>query len=380
MIPHLWPGGNARVLHAIAPGAVGGAETAVLGLSAGLSGAGVGVVLGVLADASSTPFIERARAEGHEVAVIPAAGRNYPRDWSGLRGLVRQHGIDVVHTHGYRADMMGFLAARSERRPAVSTAHGFTDGTAKNRLNQWLAGRAVRHDDAVIAVSEPLARRLGHMGVPADRIVTIPNAWRPPDVPLPDRAAARARLALPADTAILGWVGRLSHVKGADVAIDAIARMRNPAALLVFVGDGPDRSMLEARSAALGLGSRICFAGMVPSASAVLPAFDGLVLSSRNEGTPMILLEAIHAGVPIVATAVGGVPGLLTEGTALLVPPEDPAALAAALDQVLADSPAAQGRATAARARVATQFSPAEWVSRHLAVYQRVMERRAVEP
>jgi starch synthase len=71
---------------------------------------------------------------------------------------------------------------------------------------------------------------------------------------------------------------------------------------------------------------------------------------------------------------------LLTEGTALLVPPEDPAALAAALDQVLADSPAAQGRATAARARVATQFSPAEWVSRHLAVYQRVMERRAVEP
>ena len=91
----------------------------------------------------------------------------------------------------------------------------------------------------------------------------------------------------------------------------------------------------------------------------------------------MILLETIHAGVPIVASAVGGVPDLLPPGTALLVPPNDPSSLGSAMDEALADPVDAHSRAAAARSRVAEQFSPAEWVSRHLAVYQRVMERRA---
>src|SRR5512147_2273751 len=119
----MWPSGNVRVLHTIAPGPAGGAETAVLGLSAGLAEAGLEVVLAVLADASSAPFVEQARAEGRQVEVIPAPGRAYWRDWSGLRQLVRARRIDLVHTHGYRADMMGFLSGRAERRPVVATAH-----------------------------------------------------------------------------------------------------------------------------------------------------------------------------------------------------------------------------------------------------------------
>jgi len=377
MAPHLWPHGNARVLHAIAPGPVGGAESAVLGLTAGLVEAGVEVVLAVLADASSGPFIERARAEGRKVEVVDAPGRNYLRDWSQLRRIIRVLDPHLVHTHGYRADMMGFLAGRSDGRSIVATAHGFTDGPRKNRLNQWLAMRALERDDAVIAVSTPLATRLASMGVPADRIVTIPNAWRPPSLPPLDRAAARARLGLDGEGLLLGWVGRLSHVKGADIALAALARLRNKSAHLVFVGDGPDRPALEAQAVALGIPSRVRFAGLVPQASSILPAFDVLVLSSRSEGTPIILLETIHAGVPIVATAVGGVPDLLTAGTALLVGPNNPVALSIAMDDALSDRSAADVRASAARARVAEYFSPGEWVSRHLAVYQRVMERRA---
>jgi glycosyltransferase involved in cell wall biosynthesis len=376
MKPHLWPGGNARVMHAIAPGPVGGAESAVLGLTAGLAESGVGVVLAVLADASSAPFIERARAEGRHVEVIDAPGRNYFRDWSELRRVIRVHDIHLLHTHGYRADMMGFLAARSERRPVVATAHGFTDGSRKNRVNQWLAMRALERDDTVISVSAPLAARLASMGVHPERIATIPNAWRPSAAPLLDRATARARLGLDPGLPLLGWVGRLSHVKGADIAIDALAAMRNKSALLVFVGDGPDRPALESRVAELGLAARVRFLGMVPEASSILPAFDALVLSSRSEGTPMILLETIHSGVPIVATAVGGVPDLLPADGAWLVPPNDPLALGSAMDEALADPGAGRDRAAAARVRVAERFSPGEWVSRHLAVYQRVMEHR----
>lgn len=375
MKPHLWPAGDARVLHAIAPGPVGGAESAVLGLTAGLAEAGVGVVLGVLADASSTPFIDRARAEGRQVEVIQAPGRAYWRDWSGLRRLVRDHRIGLVHTHGYRADMMGYLAGRSEGIPVVCTAHGFTDGSAKNRLNQSLANLALRRDSAVIAVSAPLAARLAAAGVDPARIVTIPNAWRPPSAPPFGRDAARASLGLEGAGPLVGWVGRLSHVKGADIALEAMALVRDTGATLVFVGDGPDRAALEAQASALGLGTRARFVGSVPVASAILPAFDALVLSSRSEGTPMILLEAIHAGVPIVASAVGGVPDLVPDGTGLLVPSGDPAALASAVDEVLAHADPARARARAARAHVAERFSPAEWVSRHLSVYQRLMER-----
>src|SRR4249920_2453548 len=114
MTPPLWPGGNVRMLHAIAPGPVGGAESAVLGLTAGLAEGGVEVVLAVLADASSGPFIERARTEGRNVVVIDAPGRNYLLDWSELRRTMRALDLHVMHTHGYRADMMGFLAARSD--------------------------------------------------------------------------------------------------------------------------------------------------------------------------------------------------------------------------------------------------------------------------
>lgn len=377
MEPPVWSASNVRVLQVIAPGPVGGAESAVLGLSQGLVEAGARVVVAALADASSAPFVERARAAGLTTEVLHAPGRNYWRDWHGLRRIMRDHQIRVAHTHGYRADMMGLLAARSSRLPCLATAHGFTLGGAKNRLNQWLAVRALRMDDAVIAVSDPLAVTLRALGVGADRVVPILNAWLPPTGRLPPKHEARARLQLDGEAPVFGWVGRLSMEKGPDVAVAAMARLVHGGARLAFVGGGRERLALEAQVASLGLAKRVHFVGTVPDAATLLAAFDGLVLSSRTEGTPMILLEAIHAGVPIIASAVGGVPHLLAHGTGLLVPSEDPSALAAAMDQVLADPAGALDRATAARARVAAQFSPGEWVSRHLAVYQRVMERSA---
>ena len=378
MNPQLLPHGNVRVLQVIAPGAVGGAESAVLGLSRGLVEAGAQVVIAALADASSGPFIDRARAAGLSVVVLDSPGRNYLRDWYGLRRAVREHRIDVVHTHGYRADMMGLLAADSERVPSLATAHGFTLGSRKNRLNQWLAVRALRRHDAVIAVSDPLSATLRSLGIAAERVVPIRNAWQPPPGPLASRTEARARLQLADDAPVLGWVGRLSPEKGADIAIAAMVLLSHTDCHLAFVGDGRWRPALEAQVAAAGLGSRVHFLGMVPDAAAMLPAFDALVLSSRTEGTPMVLLEAIHAHVPIIASAVGGVPDLLPAGTGLLVPSEDPVALAGAIDQVLADPATAHARAAAAAASVAARFSPSEWVSRHLAVYQRLMEQHAL--
>lgn len=235
--------------------------------------------------------------------------------------------------------------------------------------------RALKRDDAVIAVSQPLADDLAGRGVPPARIDVIPNAWRPPSSPPLDRAAARGALGLAGNGPYLGWVGRLSHVKGADLAIEALAQLRSSDATLVFVGDGPERAALESLATSLGVGDRVRFAGMVAGASTVLAAFDLLVLSSRSEGTPMILLEAMHSQLPIVAAAVGGIPDLLRPSDAVLVPGNDPPALAAGIAAALSDPASAMARAGLAAERVQSSFSAGAWVDRHRAVYQRVMEQ-----
>jgi glycosyltransferase involved in cell wall biosynthesis len=371
------PAGNVRVLHAIAPGPVGGAETAVLSLVQGLKDADVPVVIVALADSSSAPFVERVRDAGVPIEVVRASGRTYWRDWAGIRAAVRHHGLTLIHTHGYRADMMGLLAARTTGVRCLATAHGFTGGDRKNRLNQRLAITALKRHDAVVSVSAPLATVLAKAGIRPERIQTIPNAWRVPSERALDRSVARESLALPATGPVIGWVGRLSPVKGADVAVAAMSAVTTPGLQLVFIGDGPERAALGRQVVQLGLQSRVRFAGARPDAASLLGAFDALVLSSRSEGTPMVLLEASHAGTPIVATAVGGVPDLLGAAGGLLVPPEDPAALAAAIDTVFARPADAHARVASARARIADNYDASVWVGRHVALYHRLLENRS---
>jgi glycosyltransferase involved in cell wall biosynthesis len=283
----------------------------------------------------------------------------------------------VLHTHGYRSDIIGLFAAGGEQIASVATAHGFTWGGWKNRLNQQLQVAALRRHDAVIAVAAPLAGDLARHGVRADRLLTIRNAWRPPAASLPGQREARELLGLSTDGVVVGWVGRLAWVKAPDVALAAFAAANRADATLSFVGDGPDRAALEAAAVRLGLAERVRFHGMVPDAWRALRGFDALLLSSRSEGTPMILLEAMHAEVPIVATAVGGVPDLLDAQTARLVPTADPAGLGEAIAETLRDAPAAAGRAKAARARLEKDFAPEAWIARHIELYRRLVAQTA---
>jgi len=249
--------------------------------------------------------------------------------------------------------------------------HGFTGGGWKNRLYEWVQRRAFRSFDAVVAVSRPLAARLG--GVPASRLEVLPNAWREP-VPALDRAAARAQLGVADDTLHVGWVGRLSAEKGPDVLVEALARLKDLRFTASFLGDGPEQGRLRARGAEVGVSDRLRWHGATDDASRLFPGFDVFVLSSRTEGTPIVLFEAMAAGVPIVATRVGGVGDVVTAAEALLVAPEDPAALAAAIRAVATDRGAAAGRAQSARARLDAQYAPGPWLARYEAIYTRVKE------
>jgi glycosyltransferase involved in cell wall biosynthesis len=141
---------------------------------------------------------------------------------------------------------------------------------------------------------------------------------------------------------------------------------------LHFVGEGRLRSELEAQSEELGLADRVHWHGAIENAASLFSAFDLLLLSSRTEGTPMVLFEAMAAGVPIIATRVGGVPDVVTDSEALLTPAEDPMAIARALDESFAAPGEAQARAGRARARLRTRYASEPWVEAHLNLYREI--------
>ena len=361
-----------RLLQVLTPAPAGGAESVVLTLSAGLRRRGHAVVLVCLVGRGqeSHPIAQQARGLAVEVETLALPTRAYLAERRALLALMRRWQPEAVHTHGYRADVVAGLAARSARIPQVTTAHGFIGGDWRGRFYEWLQLQTARRAAAAVAVSTPIVERYRRAGVAPDRIHLIRNAWSGRE-PLP-RDEARRALGLAPGSPLVGWVGRVSREKGADVLIDALAKLPAARARVAFLGDGPEREGLAARAAALGLADRIHWLGLVPDAGRLASAFDVFVLSSRTEGTPIALLEAMAARLPIVASAVGGVPDVVSKDEAWLVPGEDPAALAAALEAVLADPASARTRGEAARRRLEREFAPEAWLARHEALYRAV--------
>jgi len=361
------------VVHLVAPGEFGGLERVVQLLGRGLRGLGHEVhVVAVVVDARGIePFLAPLQDAGVHTHTIVVPGRSYLRERAAIRDLFRRLCPDVVHTHGYRPDVLDAGVARRLGIPVVTTVHGFTGGGWRNRVYEWLQRRAFRRFAAVVAVSGPLARRLERAGVPRSRIHTVPNAWRQIAPPLGPETARRV-LGIPRDAFAIGWVGRVSYEKGPDILLEALRHAGDVPLTVSVVGGGDMRVALEAKAHGLGLAGRMRWHGAVPDAGRLFPAFDVCVLSSRTEGTPMVLFEAMAAGVPIVATRVGGVPDVVSTTEAALVTPEDPVALATAIRGVYYDRAAAQRRAAAARARLEREFGVAPWLDRYEAIYRLV--------
>ncbi|MGQ0702402.1 MAG: glycosyltransferase [Gemmatimonadales bacterium] len=362
-----------HILHLTAPAPFGGLETVVLSLAAGLRARGHRVTVSAATEEADHPFLTALR-ERSIPALRPPAG--YRQEVAAIRRFAANEGVDILHSHGYRSDVLTFLAGRSPRRRLASTVHGFIPVGVKNRLYQWIQRRTLRRFDAIVAVSRPLYETLTRDGVPPSRLHCIPNVLLPDRPPL-DRRSARRRLGLEEDAPVIGWVGRLSWEKGPDLALKALERIRQLPWTAVFLGEGPDQRALVTQASELGISDRVRWVGTIPRAGDLFAAFDVFLLSSRTEGTPAVLLEAMTAAVPIVATAVGGVPHLLEDGTAGgLVPPDDPEALARALGECLEDRDRAAMRAAKAKARLSRDGGSNGWVSLYEQVYYRLVGDR----
>lgn len=322
---------------------------------------------------SDHPFLMSLHDAGVEADVLAIPDQAYLSERALIRDLCRRYHPAIVHTHGFRPDVLDAPVARRMGVPTVTTVHGFTGGGWKVGIYERIQRFAFRWFDAVVAVSRPLAKELAASGVPTERIHTVPNAYAPTLDPT-DRAAARRKLAIPQDGFVVGWVGRLSSEKGPDVLIDALAHLADIPMRVSLVGDGPARAALGARAAALGVAERITWHGVVRDAASLFRAFDVFVLSSRTEGSPIVLFEAMAAGVPVVASDVGGVPDTLSRGEASLVPPENPRALADAIRDVHGNRERAAARADAARQRLVAQFSVEPWLARYDALYRQIQQ------
>lgn len=360
-----------RVLHVIAPSAVGGLERVVCTLARAQRDASMAVRVAAIVEPTvrDHPVVEELLQSGVGVDVVRVTPRSYLVERRAIAAICTQWRPDLVHTHGYRTDLVDSPVAARLSIPRVSTFHGFTGGDARNRLYEWMERRAGRTMDAVIAVSRPLREQLAASGISSQQLHLVPNAHERRGDFL-DRATAREALGLPAEGVIVGWLGRLTKEKGPDVFVDAMRLLRGEDIAAAVIGEGRERASLEQRARDQ---AKVSFHGLIANAGRYLPAFDVFVLSSRTEGTPMVLFEAMDAGVPVVATRVGGVPEVVRAVDALLVDAERPSAVADAIRGVIRDRHAARLRVESARRRLVAEYGSHKWVEQYEAVYRQVI-------
>ncbi len=359
----------------VAPAKIGGLERVVCGLAAGHAARGheTHVVAVFTESFERHPFVQLCQDLGVRLVPMQVGRRRYFRERRQVAQILMKLQPDVVHSHSYRPDVIDAPVARRLGIPTVTTVHGFTGGPWKNRVYESVAQRAFRKFDAVVVVAAPIAERLVAGGVGAERIHVVRNAWVRTVKPL-DRAAARRALGVGPGEFHIGWVGRMGREKGADIFIEALSKLEHIPFTASLVGDGPERPRLQRMAKRGKVAGRIHWHGRLDDAGRLFAAFDVFVLSSRTEGTPMALFEAMSCGVPVVATRAGGVPDVVSENEALLVPSEDPTALARAIGSVRADGAAASSRAIAARCRLESEFAVAPWLAAYERIYSSVHE------
>jgi glycosyltransferase involved in cell wall biosynthesis len=321
------------VAHLTASTFYGGPERQMLGLARQLPPQIASVFLSFSEGRRCEAFLATAREQGHQALALV---HDTPRLWAAARELTKELGrleADVLCCHGYKANLIGRLAARRLAIPAVAVSRGWTAESWKVRLYEALDRFHLRWMDRVVCVSEGQAERVRRAGVCPERVVVIRNAIDPErfaDVDL--RYCQQLQDFFPAPRrCIVGAAGRLSPEKGFEVFVRAAERIaaRDRSLGFVHFGGGPLREELARRVEAAGLQDTFVFAGHRPDLDQFLPFLDLVVLPSFTEGLPNVVLEAFAAGVPVVATAVGGTPEVVEDGVnGYLVPSGDDEALA----------------------------------------------------
>jgi len=329
----------------------------------------------------SNAFLDAVRAAGIELDIICERGRFDSSVLAELRKIIARRHPDIIQTHAPKSHFLVRWAGFNRGRRWIAFHHGDTAEDLKMRLYTQLDRWSLRAADHSVTVCEPFADVLVSRGVRRERLQIVPNAMAAaPSVAKEEIDALRDRLALSPDARVILSVGRLSTEKGhADLLAAIRILLRDHPKLtikLILVGEGIERPALERAASAPELASSVVFVGHCSNVWPYYSLADVFVLPSHSEGSPNALLEAMAAGVPIVACKAGGVPETVENGSsALLVPPANPPAMASALARVLEDPALAINLVSNAAERLAKRFSPELRYQTLLGVYRSAKER-----
>jgi glycosyltransferase involved in cell wall biosynthesis len=279
--------------------------------------------------------------------------RGDPRMIRHFAARVAGAGVDVLQTHGYKPNVLASLLPLRTRKPWVAFLHGETWDSTKVRAYAAIERIAVRRATRVAVMSKAMAARAERYGIPPARIRVVYNAC------LSTPAASRG-IAPESDRPLVAVVGRLSPEKGVDIALEVHARVRRsiPSAVLAIAGEGPERPTLERLARELGVASAVEWLGYRDDVGEIYDRAHVLLLPSRSEGMPNVCLEAMGSGIPVVASAVGGLPELVTNGwSGFLAPVGDVEGLATATARLLKYPSLRRECGQRARADVQERFS-----------------------
>ena len=328
---------------------------------------------------SSTVIVSAAKAAGIDAVALPCRGW---LDWNaiqGLKSLIEEENIEILHCHEPKSRLYGAIVSRMTGIPIVATHHLWTGQNLRTRLVESIDAAVLHGCDKVIAVSSSVAESMRRVFVSSRQIEVILNgidlsSFR--DELQTDEL--RASLGIPPEMPVIGAVGRLDIQKAHERLIEAAKKITDAGqdAFYIIAGEGVERPRLESLIRELGLSAKVLLPGYQSDIRPYLAMMDVFVLPSRREGTPMALLEAMAMRKPVVATAVGGVPDVLTDGIDGIMLPENGAGLGDALLRLLRDPAFARQMARAGRRRVETEFSSSRMAGRYEDIYRRCLVSR----
>jgi glycosyltransferase involved in cell wall biosynthesis len=324
-------------------------------------------------------YMDAAVAKGVHVIPLRSAHPFDPRIVATLVRVVREHGIQIIHSHEYKSDILAYLVSLVHPVSIMTTVHGWIRNQLKSRMYVGVSQVVMRRFDRVVAVSDRTREAIVASGVDPAKIVVIRNGIvtenYQPHCYVP--GAFRRAHGIPPEAPLVGYVGRLSPEKGQVDLLRATPAVlaRHPDTRFVFVGDGPDQQRLAHAAAVAGVGNRVIFTGHLSDVLPVYRDLDVLALTSLTEGLPNVVLEALCMETAVLATDVGGTREIVRNGsTGVLVPAGAPDEIAAGLNHLLGDADRRRALAMNGKKFVHGQFDFSQRVAREESLYREILQ------
>jgi glycosyltransferase involved in cell wall biosynthesis len=372
-----------KILHIIDSGGLYGAEIMLLNLAHEQQCMGLRPCIASIGDRHLGKKAIEQRAEQMGISIQRFRMRPGP-NWIGAVAILRyarHQGFDLLHSHGYKANILfGLLPACWRRLPIISTIHGYTSlfhRWSKMRLYEWLDSQVLPRMDAVVLVNRGMIDHPKLTSIKRERCHVIDNGI--PELEELHNSIDESLDSFCDHPFVIGAIGRLSDEKGFHILVDAIARIIGDGrqAKLVLIGEGRRRRDLDRQVRSLGIGMHVLMTGFMDHAAACLPLFKVLTIPSLTEGLPITLLEAMRAGVPVVASRVGGIPHVITHNhSGLLTDPEDPKNLAEEILRLYDDDELHTRLAQNARQTFIEKYTCGLMASRYQQLYQQLLDAR----